>query len=239
MDRSRRALLSAKLSLASVWGSSSPAFESVEGELQTLSPIPALADLEERIRSNPDIERWAAEMAQRSATLDLERANAIPDVTVSGGYRRFSETNDHAMVLGFSIPIPIFNRNQGAISEAESGLRKAEAEQRAAETRIRIALAKAYQNLSAAHAEATALRDEVLPGAESAFEAINEGYRQGKFGYLEVLDAQRTLFDARGQYLEALVASHSAVADVESLIGAPLFDIPEPEKKQEGSSTHE
>lgn len=48
-----------------------------------------------------------------------------------------------------------------------------------------------------------ALRTNVLPAAQRAFEAATEGYRQGKFGYLEVLDAQRTLFDTRGRYLTA------------------------------------
>jgi outer membrane protein, heavy metal efflux system len=62
----------------------------------------------------------------------------------------------------------------------------------------------------------------VLPGAQRAFDAASEGYRQGKFGFLEVLDAQRTLFEARGRYLEALAAYHKAVAEVERLIGEPL-----------------
>ena len=86
----------------------------------------------------------------------------------------------------------------------------------------------AYQALSTAFVEATLLRDEMMPGAQSAFDAINEGYRQGKFGYLEVLDAQRTLFEARGQYLEALAAYHTAVAEVERLIGEALESVATP-----------
>jgi cobalt-zinc-cadmium efflux system outer membrane protein len=58
----------------------------------------------------------------------------------------------------------------------------------------------------------------VIPGAQSAFDAENEGYREGKFGYLDVLDAQRTLFDVKGQYIEALKGYHKAVATVERLI---------------------
>jgi cobalt-zinc-cadmium efflux system outer membrane protein len=66
------------------------------------------------------------------------------------------------------------------------------------------------------------LKERILPAAEQAFEASDLGYRAGKFGFLEVLDAQRTLFAVKGQYIEALAAYHQAKAEVERLIGAPL-----------------
>jgi cobalt-zinc-cadmium efflux system outer membrane protein len=94
-------------------------------------------------------------------------------------------------------------------------------------------LAEAYQTLVTAVNEITALQHEVLPGAQEAFQAVQEGYRQGKFGFVEVLDAQRTLSETRGRYLEALATYHKAVADVERLIGAGLPTVmnpPEPQK---------
>ncbi|MBE3123883.1 MAG: TolC family protein, partial [Planctomycetes bacterium] len=86
-------------------------------------------------------------------------------------------------------------------------------------------LAEAYQVLASSFAEATILRDEVLPAAEAAFTASSEGYRLGKFGYLDVLDAQRTFFETQGQYIEALAAYHRAAADVERLVGQSLESI--------------
>ena len=77
----------------------------------------------------------------------------------------------------------------------------------------------------------TALRTTVLPGARETFAAVSEGYRLGKFGYLDVLDAQRTMIAASGQYLRALSDYHKAVADVERLIGAPLDGIARGEMK--------
>ena len=94
--------------------------------------------------------------------------------------------------------------------------------------RVLTELAATYAELSSAFAEATTLQNDVLPGAQSAFEAFSEGYRQGKFGFLDVLDAQRTLFEARGRYLEALTAYHRAVADMERLIGEPLEAVTSP-----------
>ena len=66
------------------------------------------------------------------------------------------------------------------------------------------------------------MRYDVVPAAELAYGAAREGYREGKFGFLEVLDAQRTLFEAKGQYIDALSEYHAARADTERLIGQPL-----------------
>jgi cobalt-zinc-cadmium efflux system outer membrane protein len=222
IERARRGLEAARKRLAATWGSTSPTFEKVDGQLDVVKPIPPAEQLVRRISQNPDIVRWVAEMEQRKAAVKLEDAKRIPDLTLSGGFRRFSETNDNAFVLGVSIPLPLFDRNQGGALEARYRLAKADEERKASEVRVGTGLVEAYQTLSTAFAEATALKNDVLPGAQSAFGAANEGYRQGKFGYLDVLDAQRTLFETRDQYIETLAAYHRAVADVEQLIGERL-----------------
>jgi cobalt-zinc-cadmium efflux system outer membrane protein len=124
--------------------------------------------------------------------------------------------------MELSVPLPVFDRNQGNRLEARYRLAKAEEEQRSATVQAHAALGEAYAALAAAYAAATALKHDALPGAQSAFDATSEGYRQGKFGFLDVLDAQRTLFEVRGQYIEALATYHQAVADVERLIGERL-----------------
>jgi len=134
--------------------------------------------------------------------------------------------------MGVSVPVPVFNRNQGRVLEARYRLAKAGEERRAAEAQVRAALAEAYGALARAFVEATRLHNEVLPGAQRVFDAVSEGYRQGKFGLLDVLDAQRTLFEARGRYLEALAAYHKAVADIERLIGEPLIAMQSTRKQE-------
>ena len=230
LERAKLALEGARKRLASTWGNDKPMFSEAVGQLDRLTPIPPPEVLADRIFRNPDVARWAAEMEQRKATLAQERANRIPDVTISGGVRRSRETNDTSFVFGAAIPLPLFNRNQGKILESQYRISKAESERAGAGNKVLAALSDAYQALAAGYVEATTLMTAVLPGAQSAFEATSEGFRQGKFGYLEVLDAQRTLFEARGRYVEALVAYHKAVADTERLIGGALG---EPEKSIE------
>ncbi|MOA54917.1 Cobalt-zinc-cadmium resistance protein CzcC precursor [compost metagenome] len=63
------------------------------------------------------------------------------------------------------------------------------------------------------------LQQEVLPGAKSAYDAAGIGFAHGKFSFLDVLDAQRSYFSARSQYLQALGEAHRAAADVDRLLG--------------------
>ena len=84
------------------------------------------------------------------------------------------------------------------------------------------ALAQGFQRLSAIQTEVETLRNDILPGAQSAYAGAAKGYQLGKFGILDVLDAQRTLFQARTQYLKALADYHRGHNEIERLIGSPL-----------------
>lgn len=223
LSRARRALEASRMRLALLWGSSTPAFRAVVGDLKVEpAPLPRFADLRDQIEQSPDLARWAAELSQREAAFAVERSKRVPDVSLAAGYRRFTDVDSHAWLVGASIPLPLFDRNRGGIEEARSRVAKAHEERRAAQARVTAALADAYAVLASAHDEVTALRSEVLPGSQQTFDAVAEGYRLGRFGYLDVLDAQRTLIGAGSQYLRALSDYHKAVANVERLIGAPL-----------------
>lgn len=225
LDQARRALVTANKQLAAAWGSTETAFGEVEGRFNEISPVPPGSELSDLVSNNPDMARWAVEKQMRRAALKLEKARAAPDITLSGGLRRFNESDDSAMVFGLAIPLPVSNRNQGSIRHAMYMYAKSEQNRRAAEVNIKAALTEAAQRLAGAFAEAAALEKDVLPGAQSAFDATGLGYREGKFGYLQVLDSQRTLFEVKGQYIKSLAAYHKAKADVERLIGQSIDSI--------------
>lgn len=231
-QRVQRRLWAARISLASTWGNVSPRFEAVVGDLETIRDIPSIESLAELISQNPDVARWAVEITQRRAEVELAKAQGTPDVTVGVGARHFSETSDDAMVVGLSLPLPIHDRNQGGVLEARFNAAKARQEQRAAQARVGAALGSVYQELASSRAEAIALRDDALPPATEAYQAIRQAFDQGNLGFLDVLDAERTLIGLRQQYLDALTAYHGSVADIEGLIGQPLDSIgitPSPE----------
>ena len=225
VDRARRELEAARKKLASMWGSANPVFGSAEGSLDPVSPVPPFERVAEFVSANPDVARWATEMEEREAALKLEKAEAIPDPFVSGGYRHISEKDDNAFVVGLSIPLPVFDRNQGGILEARRRISKGEEEKRNAEAAVNASLAAAYKDLSSAYEEARTIGEEILPGARDAYDSVFEGYREGKFSLIDVLDAQRTVFDTELQYIQALRAYHHSLADVERLTGTPVQEI--------------
>lgn len=212
--------------LAAAWGGTNVTFDRLEGELTTVRPIPTDEQLVPLVSQNPDVARWVTETEQRRALLQLEEALRIPDLAVAVGPRYYSAGGDVGFLAGVSVPLPLFNRNQGAIREARYRVSQVDAERRAAALQAHKALLAAYQSLSVAFVEASALRSDVLPLARQAYEATNERYLLGKFGLVDVLDAQRTLFEARMHYVEVLGAYHKAVAEVERLIGQSLEGIP-------------
>ena len=111
--------------------------------------------------------RWKTELEKRKAEVKLKDAGALPDITVSAGPRYFNENNDKAMVMGLSVPIPLFNRNQGERQEARCNVAKAEEEQKAGFIKARSDLTQTYQSCSSAFALAAALRDRSIPGGSS------------------------------------------------------------------------
>ena len=191
----------------------------VDGDIETSRPAGRASFF---VEENPDLARWETERRRRRAALRLEKARASPDVTVSGGLQRFEETDDETLVFGLAVPLPLFDRNQGNIAEATANLARTQQESEAARVKVRTALNAAGNALVAAHDEVTILRTDVLPAAHQAFDAARQGYEQGKFDYLYVLDAQRTLFETRAQLIDSVEAYHKARADAERLIGRSL-----------------
>jgi len=195
----------------------------VDGDLETVREPPTLASMFERIDRNPAIARWATEVERRRAALAVAKAERIPNVFVEAGYRRLTSVEENAAVFGVGLPLPLVERNQGGILEATYDLKKAEVEERAARLAIRTELAAADDRLRAAFAEVTSLRNDILPDAESVYTQLLADFDTGDSPYDDLLDAQRVLFVLRSQYVERLEDFHVAAADVERLIGGPLW----------------
>ncbi|GMU44961.1 MAG: hypothetical protein AMXMBFR52_22600 [Burkholderiales bacterium] len=215
-------LATARKRLAATWGNPSPRFEHAEGDPETLPALPALADLNARLAASPAMTRARIEVARRQALAEIERSRRIPNLTVSLSVKRNEELGRDQAILGVSIPIPVFDRNQGNLLEALRRTDKARDELAAAEIRLSNQLAAAFERLNAARQEVELLRRDILPGAQSAFDAATKGFELGKFSFLEALDAQRTLFQAKSQYLRALAEAHRSAAEIERVLGAAL-----------------
>ena len=194
----------------------------LEGKAENLPSVPSLADLQPLIASSPGVVLARIEVDRRKALTDLEQSKRVPDVTVSVGMQRSNETQRNVLLFGVSVPLPVFDRNQGNLLEALKLEDKARDELQAATVRLHSEVAQARERLSTITAEVQSLQQEVLPGAKSAYDAATIGFENGKFNFLEVLDAQRTYFTAKSQYLKALGEAHRAAADIDRLLGASM-----------------
>lgn len=223
--RAERDLEASRSRLAARLGAPRVTFQAVTGELRAVAAPPAVDGLIAAAIASPALARWTRELEQRRATLVLEQARRIPDVTATAGGRHFADDDSVAAVFSLSVPLPAFNRNQGGIGAAQAALSKTGAEQRAAEVAIREEVGVAHQELSAAYEQAVKLRDQILPEAETVFTRASDAYTRGLLRYLEVLDTRRTLFELRGQYVDALAEYHRTRAELERLAGRSLAEL--------------
>ena len=218
-SKTQRALKYARKELASFWGQGEPLFEQAAGNLDSVEQLPPLEDLIDQLKLNPQYSRWEAEIKKSQAVLDLEKSRAIGDVTIGAGFRRFNETDDNAVVFGISIPLMVSDRNQGAKQAAVHNLAKSRQQQRAAWLKLQNEFNRTYQQYANSYSQAESIKKEVLPGAAQMFNAATRAYQEGKVDYLNMLDAQRTLFDVKSQYIESLAAYHTAKTDIQRFIG--------------------
>ncbi|OED15721.1 TolC family protein [Burkholderia sp. A2] len=196
----------------------------VLGDLETVPSVEPLSALTAQLDDAPLARAARAEMLRSNAAVSLERARRMPDVTVSAGVKRVTTGGvpDNQAVVGVSIPIPLFDTNKGALLEATHKATRANADLDRERTRLRLELTRAYANFEGAEQEAQRLKSDILPAARLALDAMSRGYELGKFSFLDVLDAQRTLFQGQSQYVRALADAHAARADIGRLVGTPL-----------------
>ncbi|MBS0348203.1 MAG: TolC family protein [Proteobacteria bacterium] len=220
LNQARADLAVARKRLAATWGSAQARFSLAEGRTDALPGLLSDDALARRLEAAPALLRWRHEVARFTAQAELEKARRLPDVTVSVGAKRAEELGRNQAIVGFSVPFPLFDRNQGTLLEALRRADKARDELRAAELRLGADASQNQERLKALLADVRTLQQEILPGARSAYDAASKGFELGKFSFLEVLDAQRTFFQARAQYLKSLSDAHRSAADLERVLGA-------------------
>ncbi|HSB97026.1 MAG TPA: TolC family protein [Spongiibacteraceae bacterium] len=215
-------LLSAHRRLAALWGSTEPGFGDAKADLFDLPPVANFEELMAKLKSNPDFLRFANEARLRDAEWQLAKAEAKSNVTVGGGLRRFEETGDTGLVVNVSMPIPIANRNQGAIRAAGIRRDQVQVEEQAAFINAQAALFEFYQGLQQARAEVASLCEQLIPQAEAALAQTQTGYERGRFSYLELADAQRELLVLQREAIAAAATYHRLLAEIERLTNEPL-----------------
>ena len=190
LSRAERDGANAYQQLAQVMGTPLPASTTVQPATQSLPTVPPPNRLLDRLNETAELRLAKLQIDQREASLGLEKSRRIPDLTVSIGSLAAARRADQARDL----------RN-------------------ATELRLRTEIQTSLEQWQTANGEVRAFNQTILPAAQSAVESATRGFEMGKFGFLDVLDAQRTLIGARSQYIQAVSEATDARVRIERIFG--------------------
>ena len=219
LNRAQIGLSDAYRRLAASTGSAATDFEAVARQNTSAPALPAAAQLLARLEQTAELRLAELNIVQNEASVGLEKAQRIPDLDVSIGSQYDASVRERVNLVGVSMPIPLFNRNQGNILAASRRTDQARDQRNATELRLRTEIRQALDLWQTANTEVRAFNQQILPAAQSAVDSATRGFEMGKFNFLDVLDAQRTLIAARTQYLTATAQATDAWVRIERIYG--------------------
>lgn len=222
IDRSEaeRKVELARRALAQLWGEGHISAPAAVGRFAETTDVPDLDAALAAVADLPDFAHWDAQIMRQEALYTLAKRQNLPDLALSIGTRSYGGSGERAYVAGIAVPIPLWTQFAGARAEASARVDQVKHERRAEEARIRVALVAAHRIVTQAIDEARSLRQDVLPRALTVYEALNEGYRRGKFRLLDLIEARRTLAQTRVRYVDAQVRLSVADAELRRLLPA-------------------
>ena len=219
LQRLQRSYSSAQTILNSLIGTTGKNLSPSTDLFENLFTLPKKENILQDLENIPSIKNLNNETNFRKAQLELEKSQAVPDLTTSVGVRYLNELKTNSFVAGLSIPLPFFNRNQGNIQSAEVRIQQMDEIIRAQRLSVISSLNTSFNNLLSAYNNATQLKESILPESEKAYNITRDGYLQGRFAFIDLLDAQRTLFETQTQYLLELSDYYNSLIEIENVTG--------------------
>lgn len=183
-----------------------------------LPPRASLAELGRlAIRNRPDLKAALTEERRTDTETRLQRAMRSPNVTVGAGYKRNGP--DNSLVFGITVPLRIFNRNQGGVLRAEAERRRATHFAAAVRKRIELDLQKAYNGVEINRRRVEYIETQHLKKAEEANTVTLAAYRLGGATLIDYLDAARRYSDTVRNYNQALYDERISLYELANAIG--------------------
>jgi len=158
--------------------------------------IPERKALRTALRQRPELRRWQSAIEAQKAARRAARREAWPDPSVTAGYKRQSNGFEGAF-LGVGIPLPFFDRNQGAAEAEAERLDAAQTQQILARREIRNEVRRTHAAYSSARRQAQLLEGDLLRGTGDLLRIARVSYGEGEMSLVELLDAADAYRDAR------------------------------------------
>ncbi|HJZ53546.1 MAG TPA: TolC family protein [Gemmataceae bacterium] len=192
-----------------------PLVGSLEPDGPPLSWDEALARV---CQESPELLFAVAKVKQDEVTVERERREPIPNVTVRGGVGYNFETRNNTADVAFALPVPVFDRNQGTVRQALADLTRSRAEVTRVQLDLRRRFSDAFTRYQTARDEVENFRAEALPKARKAAELYEEQFKARRAAYPQVLVARRTVFQLNEDYNRALLEFRRAEVEVRGLL---------------------
>ncbi len=189
------------------------------GDATRLPVVPATSRLLSALAASAELRSAQTTIDQQDAAFALEKTQRIPDLNVSVGSQYSAADRERVNLVGLSMPLPLFNRNQGNILAAARRADQSRDLRNAAELRLRNEIQAAAAQWQSAQVEIQAFESTILPSAQQAVDSTARGFEMGKFAFLDVLDAQRTLIQSRAQYIQSLAVATDSWVQLERVLG--------------------
>jgi cobalt-zinc-cadmium efflux system outer membrane protein len=212
--------------LAATAGDPDLPYAPLAGTLDSPLPDYELAEMLAAARQgHPQI--LAARVAIEKARLLLNRAEveSRPNFTLGAGYTWQSQNRSHDWGLSFSLPVPLWNRNQGNIRSARAELGRAVQEISRLEIELTDRIAEAHQRFVAAKGRVRVFRDEVVPRLSQSYELAAKAQATGQFDLFRVIVARRTLLEAQLESVKTQAEAWQAAAVLSGLMLEEVWPI--------------
>ena len=219
LDAARQERAAAWRRLAAAMGAPDLPDTPIQGALDSMWPDYdfdlAVARL---LECHPDIRAARVGITRAQLALRRARVEAIPNVNFGAGYERNNVDDQDQWAFRASLPIPLFNRNQGNVQAASAEVGRAAAEVERVQNVLVGRLATAFGQYTAARERADRYRTSVLPDAQQAYQLALAAFQGGQFEYLRVLQAQRAVAETNLEYVRALTELWLAASDIAGLL---------------------
>ena len=180
-------------------------------------PLDPVALRRRALDARPDLRAAEAARGRARAERELARANAWSDVTPRVAYERIGGANTYG--VGVSVPLRIFDRNQGEIARTRAEIDRADALREAAAVQVLADVDGALSQVAIQREKLLLLRDTYLPKAQRVRDTVEFAYRRGGVSLLDFLDAQRTYRETSLEHLRALGPYWAALYQLEAAVG--------------------
>jgi cobalt-zinc-cadmium efflux system outer membrane protein len=215
-------LESRKMALASLWGATTPDFQTLEGDLFQFGAADSFEALYQRVSDSPAIQVYASEERLRDAEVQLARSRSEGDIRWQLGIRRLEAIDDTALTASISMPLFSGRRNRGEVQAALAARNEVRYRREDSLLRLRARLFDAWQQRQQAVAAVAQIDAGMLPELTEALAQIRSAYERGRYSYVEWISAQRELLAAQQTLVDAAATALLNQALIEQLTAQPL-----------------